>query len=155
VVIGIGHPVRCDDAVGLVAIDELGRNELPTSVELLALDGEPARLLDAWRGRQLAIVADAVVSGAPPGTIHRLAGVEMLAKRSMTSSHGAGLADAARLAELLDRRPDVLVVYGIEPADISYGAELTPAVAAAVPVLVQRVLAELSAAPATRDQLCR
>jgi hydrogenase maturation protease len=143
VVIGIGHPARTDDAVGVVAIDQLGRNEACAGVELVTHNGEPAGLLDAWRDRRLAIVLDAVVRGARPGTIHRLDGVADSASRSTTSSHGAGLADAVRLAEQLDRRPDVLIVYGIEPADVGYGVDLTPAVAAAVPLLLQHVLAEL------------
>ena len=45
----------------------------PRRVELLVSDGEPARLIEAWSGADLAVVVDAVrADPARPGRLHRL-----------------------------------------------------------------------------------
>ncbi len=71
VVIGVGNPYRHDDAVGLHVVDAI-RARLPIGVAVLETDGEPGRLIDAWGDADVAFVADAIRSGGPPGTIHRI-----------------------------------------------------------------------------------
>ena len=61
----------------------------------------------------------------------------------MVSSHAIGLPEAYALGEALGRLPDRLVVLGVDVVDVDYGVGLTPAVAAAVPHVVEAVLAEL------------
>ena len=61
------------------------------------------------------------------------------------SSHRMGIADAIRLAAAVDRLPGRLVVFGVEVNDIGFGPGLSPAVAAAIPGVVQAVLAEFAA----------
>ena len=62
------------------------------------------------------------------------------------STHRMGVADAVRLAAAVHMLPERLVAFGIEITDIGFGPGLSPAVAAAVPDVVQAVLAELSSA---------
>ncbi len=150
VVIGVGNPMRRDDGVGAAAIAlleqaEFGRNS--DAVELVLLDGEPTRLIEAWRGRRRAIVIDATRAGVDAGAIHRVdVAVEPLPDWTTTgSSHSAGIAEAVALAKALDSLPDELVVFGIEPADLSMGEGLSPAVEAALPALVELVIDEARA----------
>jgi hydrogenase maturation protease len=98
-------------------------------------------LLDAWAGAALAIVIDAVRSGAPPGTIHRvdLDARPPAAALRLGSTHAVGLAEAIELGRALDRLPVRLALYGIEGARFETGAGLTPAVARAVETLCQRL----------------
>lgn len=150
VVIGVGNPMRRDDGVGAAAIAMLERAELGRhgdAVELVLLDGEPTRLIEAWRGRRRAIVIDATRAGAEAGAIHRVdAAVEALPDWTTTgSSHSAGIGEAVALATALDSMPDELIVFGIEPADVSLGEGLSPAVEAALPALVELVVDEARA----------
>lgn len=55
------------------------------------------------------------------------------------STHGLGLAEALCLADSLGRGPGRLIVYAVEGADRSLGTGLTPAVAAALPLLARRI----------------
>lgn len=146
VVIGIGNPMRGDDGIGAAAVSLLRETVDCTGLECTALDGEATRLMAAWEGRRHAIVIDAVVSGSPPGTVHRFEqGRDALpAAAAATSSHAAGLNEAVELAQVLDRLPGRLTVFGIEVADLAPGADLSPAVAAAVPELVDRIASELA-----------
>ena len=69
--IGVGNPFRSDDGAGTAVVRSL-RGELPAGVKILEETGDGAELLEAWKGTDCVILVDAVQSGAPPGTIHRL-----------------------------------------------------------------------------------
>ena len=57
-----------------------------------------------------------------------------------TSTHGISLAGVLRLARAVGRAPARVVVVGIEGDDFGKGTGLSPAVHAAVPVAVGKVL---------------
>jgi hydrogenase maturation protease len=142
VVIGIGNPYRRDDGIGPAFAERLA-TLVPPDVDVHVLDGEPTALLDAWTGAQLAIVVDAVLSTPPqPGQIHRT-NLTALTRSSGTSSHGLGLPEAIELGRALDRLPEHLIIYTVEAADVSYGTDLSPALAAALPQLLDAVLTDL------------
>jgi hydrogenase maturation protease len=147
VVIGVGNEYRRDDGAGPLVVARLA-GRVPASVELLVSDGEPARMIEAWRGAALAVVVDAVqAEPAVPGRLHRL-----VLDRASTgqvrpvSSHGLGLDDAIGLGAALGRMPARLIVHAVEAADLSQGTGLTPAVASAVGALVTAVQGDLISA---------
>jgi hydrogenase maturation protease len=121
------------------------RERAPAGVEIRELEGEPVSLVDAWEGADHVFVLDAVRSGSPPGTVHRIDASTgpIPATLSAASTHTLGVGEAIELARALGRLPARLVLYGIEAERIAAGAELTPAVAVAVDDAVARVLAEL------------
>lgn len=147
-VIGVGNRMRRDDAAGL----EVARRLLlarPAGVSVLEQGGEPASLLESWAGLHEALVADAVSSGAEPGTIHRFdASAEPLPTDAFgPSSHALGLAEAIELGRELERLPERLVVYGIEGHSFDHGEGLTERVETAVATLVTELHRDLEAAP--------
>ncbi|SHF70268.1 hydrogenase maturation protease [Streptoalloteichus hindustanus] len=146
VVIGVGNEFRRDDGVGLAVVSRV-RPLLPRGVRVVGTDGEPSRLLDAWRGVRLAVVVDAATAEpARPGRVHHSA-VNRL-PGGPTSSHGMGLPEAVELARALDGLPERLVVLTIEVADVGFGLGLSPPVARAVPEVAETVLREVGAATA-------
>lgn len=112
---------------------------------------EPTRLLELWDGLDAVVVVDAVRSGAPAGTVHRVdAGDGPLPRDlGLASTHAMGIADALELGRTLGRAPRRVVVLGIEGTSFGMGQEMTPAVAAALDGLVASVLHELEEAPCT------
>ena len=139
-VIGVGNRWRGDDGIGPRTIEALARiDDLDT--DLVTLDGEPARLVSAWHGRQLVVIVDAVVAGAAPGTVHVVTDTSQLPDPiGGASSHGGGITEAVALGRALGRLPDRLVVVGVEPATVDHGDELSPPVAAAVDAVVAAVV---------------
>jgi hydrogenase maturation protease len=129
VLIGVGNRFRRDDGAGLRAI-ALARCELPDDVQVVESDGEPSRLLDAWDGADLAIVVDAMRSGAEPGAVVRAeAGRDALPGPATSgSTHGLGIGEAVALGQALDRLPRRVVVFGIEAERFGSGTELSDAV---------------------------
>jgi hydrogenase maturation protease len=146
-VIACGNPDAGDDAVGLLVARAV-RARAPEDVDVVeSLD--PLRVIDLLADVELAIVVDAVrsVPGArEAGELVRAEvgpeGLPADIRRSL-SSHGLGLAEALGLAAALGRLPRVVFI-GAEAADVTAGRPLSPMVAAAMPRLVERVLAEVA-----------
>ncbi|MCP3934885.1 MAG: hydrogenase maturation protease [Actinomycetia bacterium] len=146
-VIGVGAAMRTDDALGLRVVERLvSTGRLGPGVDLVSLDGEPTRLVDVWRDRSLVVIVDAMKAGGEAGSIHRVeVGVDRLPGwMGSHSTHGAGVAEAVALAEVLEVMPARLVVYGVEWADVSFGEELTPSVSAAIDPLIDKLAQEFA-----------
>ncbi|ETK32939.1 hydrogenase maturation protease [Microbispora sp. ATCC PTA-5024] len=139
-VIGLGADGRGDDAAGLEVVRRL-RGSLPRSVAVVESAADPAQIVEAWTGARLAVVVDAVSSGAAPGTVHRDPGVPGGASWR-GSSHSFGLADAVALGRALGRMPARLLVIGIEGGDFAIGAPITPPVMSAIAALAQELTLE-------------
>jgi hydrogenase maturation protease len=131
---GLGNVLLMDDGVGVHAVKELQRDVSPG---VLAVEVGTA-VLDAlhlfeWADRVLAI--DAMQAGGRTGTAYAF-GIRDIREPSLQASlHELSLLGALRLLPT-PRRPVVLVL-GIEPEKIGYGLDLSPALQAALPKLVQ------------------
>ena len=142
-VIGIGNELRRDDGIGPVVAAEVQRRGIP-GVRVVISHGEPTGLLDAWAGARLAVVIDAVVGEpATPGQWNRITADHVSPPTGTAGTHGFGVPEAMELGRVLDLRPQQLIVYAVDVADVSIGLGLSASVAAAVPVLVDAVLHEL------------
>ena len=145
VVIGVGNCYRRDDGIGPAVAAGIERQHLP-GVRVVICDGEPAGLLEAWAGMDLAIVVDAVrCVPATPGRIHRWPAGQL--ERGWTgSSHGLGIPDALDLGRALGRCPRRVVLFAVEAADLRPGTGLSQAVATSLPEVVAAIAAELRGA---------
>ena len=145
VVIAVDNAFRRDDGVG-GAVATLVRDRLGPETDLVVLDGEPSRILDAWSGADAAIVVDAMRSGAEPGTVSTFeVGVDPLPlPGQIGSTHSLGLAQAVDLAKALDRLPARVLLVGIEGREYGEGVGLSPAVESAVPLAAEVVVQKVS-----------
>ncbi len=136
-VIGVGNAWRGDDAAGLAVARRL-RACRPAGLRVVEREGEPLDLLDEWADADEVIVVDAVRSGSPPGTIHRIEATErpLPVESFYTSSHLLGVGETVELARALGRLPGRLLVHGIEGGRFETGARLSPEVDRAVETLV-------------------
>jgi hydrogenase maturation protease len=143
VVAGLGSAYRGDDAVGpLVAA--LAAAEVSPAVDVGPIE-DPLDLLGRFDGVDLAVVVDAVRSGAPVGSVRVFeielgSGHEDEVGVAMTSTHGIGLVGVVRLARAVGRAPRRLAVVMIEGEVFDLGREMSDAVVAAVPEAVSAVV---------------
>ncbi|HEY5012750.1 MAG TPA: hydrogenase maturation protease [Acidimicrobiia bacterium] len=150
VVIGVGNRYRRDDGAGPAVLDALATDVVARAVRLVELDGEPARLVDAWAGVDLAIVVDALRSDrTAPGTVRRVdvgddVGVLGDSSGAAAGSHALGIGTAAALGRALGRMPTRLIVFGVEGADFGHGEELSQPVRRAVTDVAERIAAEIA-----------
>jgi len=149
VVAAMGNEYRRDDGVGAAVVaavapllDELRAPGFDTAG--VGPFGDPLDLLGPWDHATLAVVVDAVRTGAAPGTVVVVdlggpGGSEAVDRRA-SSTHGLGVAGALRLARAVGRAPDRVVAVGIEGGDFGNGTGLSEAVDRAVGEAAARVL---------------
>ena len=148
-ILGIGNILMRDDGVGVRAIEALRQVPLPDTVELLDGGTFGADLLDEIANRRKLIVLDAMGTDAAPGAVLRLSGADLWQEQEALSLHEFGLVETLKMARQLGCAPAEVVVFGVQPQEIALSLELSPAVAAAIPRLVEQILAELAAEKVT------
>ena len=141
-IIGCGNRQRSDDGAGILVAERLRDLGIPAETR----SGEAADLIDAWKGADDVIVVDAVVTGAPVGTVRAWDARQPLASvRTTASTHGLGVAEAIGLAQVLRCLPARLQVYGIEGRRFEPGAAISPEVQRAIEEVARRIIARLNA----------
>ena len=146
-VLGIGNVLLTDEGIGVRALKELERR-FTFSADVELLDGGTAgiELLRHIRHRDYLIIIDAMKCSQEPGTVVRVAGADVPAAfRTRISPHQLGLSDLLAAAMLTDELPKNLVLFGVEPASIDIGLDLSDTVEACVDKLVNAVAEELRA----------
>jgi hydrogenase maturation protease len=158
-VLGLGNPLRGDDGVGPRVVEELTRRGLPEGVT--ALDGGTGGLdlLQMLEGWERVVVVDAADIGrerggkVPPGQFVRFAPDQALLGEAADpfSLHSAGLSEVLALANALGRTLPEIVIFGVQPAEVGWGEELSPAVEAVLPALADAVFNEVTGGGYAQD----
>ncbi len=134
VLIGLGSADRGDDAAGL----EVARRVTGVAVKRIGV--EPSEMLDAWTDDDDVVIVDAMQAGLEPGTVRKFdAHVARLPTGDFVTTHAFGPAEVIELARTLNRLPHRLTVYGIQTADVGWGAPLSPQVERAVESVVAEI----------------
>jgi hydrogenase maturation protease len=139
----VGNSLAGDDAAGCAVYDALTLSSLPSEIRLRLLGLGGIALLDDLQGEACLIVVDAVQLGAAPGTVHVLSW-DAIPKAGGTavSLHGVGIRETVTIGRALypEIMPPRIFLVGIEGQCFDrLGAEMTPAVAAAVDEAVLQV----------------
>jgi hydrogenase maturation protease len=143
-ILGLGNPLVSDDSVGLRVAEVLkpllaGRSSVEVSEDYWG----GLRLMERMIGFDRAIIIDAVQSGSPPGTVHRLTPESISTQRS-ASAHDVNLPTAlefGRQAGVELPKNEHILLVGIEAEDIlTFCEKCTPAVEAAIPTAVKTVM---------------
>jgi len=143
-VLGIGNLLCRDDGIGVRIATEMQRLDKYSGIRIVdggaapdlfvLLDGEVTNL----------IIVDALRGGGRPGEIYRLKlGEDNIADGAPASLHGMGILDSLKLMRQLGQQPPPVTVIGIEPADVSHGLQLSPAIEAIIPAIIRAVESEL------------
>jgi hydrogenase maturation protease len=141
-VMGLGNEILADDAVGVLVARQL-KDELAGRADVISCALHGLALLELFIGYDRAILIDAIQTGKnPPGTITELRG-EDLDKVYAPSPHYAGVPEMLELAERLELDfPKEFRIFAVEVGDMrTIGGPVTPAVAAAIPAVCERVKA--------------
>lgn len=138
-VVCVGNRDRGDDGAGPLVADLLRAAPI-AGVDVLEMAGDCTALLQAWGDADHVIVVDAVLAGAAPGTIHVIDGRREPPPPSPPhSTHAFGLAQAIALAQAMDGLPATLWILGVEGADFTPGAAVSPPVARAAVDVAARI----------------
>lgn len=147
VIIGMGNRLLSDDGVGFavaVAVAERLKGRLNLAVTELHTGG--ICLMEAMAGFRRAVVVDAMLSGAPPGTLRRFDPEEFVTTKNTFSSHDTDFATAYDLGRMAGvPLPERVSFWGIEGGEFAlFGERFTDEVALAVPRAVELIVAEIT-----------
>jgi len=152
IVIGLGNPILGDDGVGWKVAEEVRRRldeapaALPQSssvvVECFSLGG--LSLMEQLIGYHRAIIVDAFAVDQPAGTVFTL-GLDKLPNRPglhTTSAHDTSLQNAMAMGRTMgESLPEEVTIVGIASEQLyEFSEELTPEVAASIPMAARIVL---------------
>lgn len=148
-VLGVGNSILKDEGFGVHVIQELEKRRetlnIPPNVELMDGATLGLDLLYYMEGRDKIILIDIVNAGAEPGEIFKFTPHDIKTKKiiNKVSMHQVTLFDILTMAEVSGRLPDEVVLIAVQPGEINWGEELTPAVEAQIPKVIDLVLKEL------------
>jgi hydrogenase maturation protease len=134
-IVGIGNNLLTDDGAGIHALNRFAGEHADEDVDCIDGGTVGLALLDRLSAHDGIIALDAMILGKDPGTVTVLQGEDMDThlRNQRGSVHEVGLSDLMDALRLRGELPDNRALIGIEPADMNWGTEPTPRVAAAVP----------------------
>ncbi len=149
-VLGLGNRLETDEALGALVVEQLLAEPQhlaglpdPDSVELIDGGTVGLALLPYLMGLDGLVVVDAIMADRAPGTLIDMDGASLIRHEQVMSVHDLGAGELLGALHVLEEWPRRVRVIGLEPELIELGLELTPAVAAAVPGLLDLVAAHL------------
>lgn len=151
---GFGNVLRGDDGFGVAVLRRLAERGMASeSVELLDVGTGGIRLAQQLlTPYDRLIIIDAATRGGQPGSVYVLAVEDVRPTRDI-DLHTAVPSRALEVARALGRLPGEILLVGCEPASVDeLTTELSPRVAAAVPLAVERIEELLARARATSPQ---
>ncbi|MFZ2444952.1 MAG: hydrogenase maturation protease [Syntrophobacteraceae bacterium] len=140
-VLGLGNLLLCDEGVGVHAAQALLNTRMPEGVTVRDTGTAILDAIPDLEEADFVIVVDAVKADGDPGTVYRVPFGDMLHPECIGSMHGFDLSRVLALAGR-ETSPEVIVI-GVEPGVIDWSIELSPAVADALPAVIDQVMLEI------------
>ncbi|AGK61076.1 hydrogenase maturation protease [Archaeoglobus sulfaticallidus PM70-1] len=153
VIVGIGNPNLCDDALGIRVIEEI--EKLNLNADTFALFMGDFDVLDKILGYDLAIIVDAIRLGNEPGTIYEFSHDEF-SFIPFSGTHGMNLITTLRVGMEVfgEEMPGDIRIIAVEVEDVeSFGRDCTPKVKAAIPKVVERITEIVAGSNCCLDQI--
>jgi hydrogenase maturation protease len=149
-ILGLGNLLLADEGVGVHAARLLMERRRREDVVILDIGTAVLDALPALETADRVIIIDAMKADGPAGSVYRIAYDDCLRPSVIASLHGF---DLSRVLAMTGREgcPEITVI-GVEPETIAWSLDLSPVVAAALPVVLDTVESEISHYPATRHK---
>jgi hydrogenase maturation protease len=146
-IICLGNPLMRDEGIGVRLASELAIHLADNpDVEVMDLGTGGLSVIHAIAGRKKIVFVDCAIMGQTPGLIRRFTPRQVRSKkiRMSCSLHEADLLNTLELSRRLGQCPDDVVIFGIEPGQISPGEGLTGKLESNIQKYVQTILRELT-----------
>lgn len=146
IVIGLGNPILGDDGVGWQILRQLQQqDDFPSTVDVDFLSVGGISLMERLIGYERAILIDAFVTNRNPVGTLLCFSLDELPNRALghiSSAHDTSLQNALQVGQKMGAQlPEEITIVAVEAQDVyDFSEQLTPAVAAAVPIAVQAII---------------
>lgn len=151
-VLGLGNPILTDDGVGVLVAEELhARLPEDSDIEIAEVSVGGLTLMEAMLGYDRVILVDAYQNlDGVPGQVHKMT-LDDLQSISPTqhsaSPHDVNLVTAMETGEKMGLPlPKQITIFAVEVENVvEFSDKPTPSVAAAIPRVIEAIMAELTA----------
>jgi len=140
-ILGIGNLLLSDEGVGVHVARALAQRELPPDVSVVEAGTAFLDVLPDIEKADRILLVDAMEGGGAPGSVYRVPFEQCRHPDMLASLHGFDMSRVLFMAGN-NRNPEV-TVFGVEPARIEWGTEVSPAVQRILPALEQAIVREL------------
>ncbi|MDZ7267535.1 MAG: HyaD/HybD family hydrogenase maturation endopeptidase [candidate division KSB1 bacterium] len=141
-ILGIGNVLLGDEGIGVHVVQHLQNMPLPEGVACLDGGTGSFNLLEPMQQAGKVILIDAIMDGAPAGTVRRHRPRFSQDYPRTLTAHDIGLKDLLDAFYLLGNPPEV-ILYAVSISALQgVGTELSPELATVIPQVAQLVLAE-------------
>jgi hydrogenase maturation protease len=135
-VIGLGNPLRGDDGVGIVLIKRLQMQKKHFPKNICFFDGGTGgmNLIHLLAKFECVLIIDAVDFQGHPAEV-RVFGLDAILskkKQMKTSTHDPDFINVLRVSKELKELPETLVLFGVQPHDVSHGLGLSRGIESAL-----------------------
>lgn len=146
-VIGIGNPLRKDDGVGIVVIEQLQKrkHEFPVHVEFIDGGTGGMNLLHIITKFDIVVIIDAVDFKGTPGEL-RFFSIDEIQNNKIPlrmSTHEPDFLKVIQIAKELNQLPEKLLFFGVQTKDLSYSSGLSSELIAALDTIKEKIHQEL------------
>ncbi len=140
-ILGMGNLLLCDEGVGVHVARALAQRNLPPDVAVVEAGTAFLDVLPDIEKADRILLIDAMEGGGAPGSVYRMPFDQCRHPEMLASLHGFDLSRVLFMAGS-DRAPEV-TVFGVEPARIEWGTELSPVIQKVLPAVEKAILNEL------------
>jgi len=152
IILGLGNELLGDEGVGVHAARLLQEQKLPAGTRVVEVGTAILDALPEFEHADRIIVLDAMKDGRSPGTVYRIPLADCRGSACIASMHGFDIFRVMALAGRSDLPP--VMVFGMEPAELGWSMQLSPAVRESLPYLLEAVREELGSEQDGGAPLC-
>lgn len=145
-VLGVGNLLLSDEGAGVHVAQRMMAMDMPPEVQVVEGGTDGFGLVNIITQADRMILIDAVKGGGQPGSIYRFEIEDCPPYPDIfkTSVHQISILEVIHLSSLIGSTPRTTII-GIEPACLEMGMELSPAVEAKIPRVIQMIKEEVEA----------
>ena len=146
-IICLGNPLMRDEGIGIRLASELLVHLADNpNVDVLDLGTGGISVIHAIAGRKKVIFIDCAIMGKSSGCIYRFTPEQANSKKVQMrySLHEGNLLNSIELSRNLGECPDNIIIFGIEPKEITHGEGLTSQLENNIQQYIQIIMEELS-----------
>jgi len=145
-VIGLGNTLMGDEGIGLRVAECLASDpRLPADTDVLCAGTDLLRYADRMEGRRRILLIDALLGGSEPGSVEFFADPLSGLEERRPHAHHFSLPETIHLLRIASPSLDPVrfTLLAVVVASANIRCELSPALGAKVPDILDRVLGEL------------
>ncbi len=144
-VVGVGNILMMDEGIGVYALRELEKKQLPENVTLTDAGTDIFKIMSLDNEYHTVIIIDAIRRNEAPGSIYKFSIDEIKVDADDKNAHRISIVEALKLIKFSvgNYKNCQMILMGIEPEKIEFGVGLTETVQAKIDTLTELVLKEI------------